>query len=66
MIIYNFDVGPSTWGCLHDVANEREIDFVMDLRFARGVHQLNRKIDALGRCIGAIFRHDVLFAQDGR
>lgn len=34
------------------------------VRTLRGVHQLDGKIDALCRTIGARQRHDVLFTQD--
>src|SRR5450759_778143 len=38
----------------------------MQARIARGVHELDAEIDALGRRVGLFRRHDVFFAQDRR
>ena len=37
---------------------------MMSARVARGVHQLNRQVEALGRRVGLPGRQNVLLAQD--
>ena len=66
MIIDEFDARPHARRRLQDFAQQREIDFVVRARVARRVHQLDREIDALGRRVRPLRRHDVLPAQDRR
>lgn len=66
MIIHRFDKRPHAGSGGEDVRDQREIDVVMGARVARGIHQLEREIDARGGRIGPVGGHDVLLAQDWR
>src|SRR5215510_7825344 len=59
------DVWPCAWRSLHQFTHQNEIGLVMQARIARGVHELDGEIDALGRSVSLLGRHDVFFAQYG-
>src|SRR6185503_9804948 len=66
VVAHRPDMRPGAWRRLHQFAQQREIGVMMRARIARGVHELDREIDAFGRGVGLRRRHDVLLAQDRR
>src|SRR2546430_16560761 len=66
MIIDTFDVRPRAWSGAQRIAHEREVDFMVRARVPRGVHQLDGKVDALGRGVGAVAGQNVLLPEDRR
>src|SRR6476646_4010873 len=66
VIAHRPDMRPGAGRRLHQFAQQREIGLVVRAWITRGVHQLDREIDAFGRSVGLPRRHDVFLAQDRR
>src|SRR6476646_2670203 len=66
VITHRPDMRPGAGRRLHQFAQQREIGLVVRAWITRGVHQLDREIDAFGRSVGLPRRHDVFLAQDRR